>query len=270
MAATAAQEALNQLPSDLSKIYLYHNNHDGTFTDVTDAMGLDKPVFAMGANFGDIDNDGWLDMYLGTGNPDFASLVPNRMFKNIGGKRFADITIAARVGNLQKGHGVSFADIDNDGDQDIFTRVGGAYASDGYFNSLYLNPGQDTCNNWIGVLLRGTKANRSAIGAEIEVRVTENGVRRSVFMDVNSGGSFGCNPLRKEIGIGRAKQIDELVIRWPGSRTEQIFRNVAPRQFLLIEEGADRPVTQAVKPLRLRLKDGPGMPMRMVSCGPSK
>lgn len=270
MAVNAAAEALGQLPPNSSKMYLYHNNHDGTFTDVTDSMGLDKPVFAMGANFGDIDNDGWPDMYLGTGNPDFASLVPNRMFKNMGGKRFVDITAAARVGNLQKGHGVSFADIDNDGDQDIFTRVGGAYASDGFFNSLYLNPGQDTCNNWISVLLRGTKANRSAIGAQIECRITENGVRRSVFMDVNSGGSFGCNPLRKEIGIGRARKIDELVIRWPGSGAQQVFRDVAPRQFLLIEEGSDRLVTQAVKPLVLRLKDGPGVPMKMMSCGPTK
>jgi len=269
MAATAAAEALNQLPPDASKIYLYHNNHDGTFTDVTDTMGLDKPVFAMGANFGDIDNDGWPDMYLGTGNPDFASLVPNRMFKNIGGKRFADITVAARVGNLQKGHGISFADIDNDGDQDIFVRMGGAYPADGYFNSLYLNPGQDTCNNWINVLLRGTKANRSAIGAEIECRITENGVKRSVFMDVNSGGSFGCNPLRKEIGIGRAKKIDELVIRWPGSGTVQVFHDIAPRQFLSIGEGSDGPVILDIKPLQLRLKDGPGMPMPMIGCGPS-
>lgn len=286
MAATAAQEALKQLSSDASKIYLYHNNHDGTFTDVTDSMGLNKPVFAMGANFGDIDNDGWPDMYLGTGNPDFSSLVPNRMFKNIGGKRFADITIAARVGNLQKGHGVSFADIDNDGDQDIFTRIGGAYAADGFFNSLYLNPGQDTCNNWISMLLKGSKTNRSAIGAQIECRITENGVKRSVFMDVNSGGSFGANPLCREIGIGRAKKIDELIIRWPGagtgtvagsgaasgtvSGTEQVFHDIAPRQFLLIEEGRPTPVVQTIKPLKLRLKDGPGMPMKMVSCGPSK
>lgn len=267
MASSAAQEALHQVSPEASKIYLYHNNHDGTFTEVTDSVGLDRPVFAMGANFGDIDNDGWPDMYLGTGNPDFASLVPNRMFKNIGGKRFVDITTAARVGNLQKGHGVSFADIDNDGDQDIFTRIGGAYASDGYFNSLYLNPGQDTANNWINVLLKGTKSNRSAIGAQIELRITENGVRRSVFMDVNSGGSFGCNPFRKEIGIGRAKVIDELVVRWPTSGTQQVFKNVAPRQYVLIEEGSDRLVKQDVRPIALRLKDGP---MKMVDCGPAK
>jgi hypothetical protein len=266
MAVTATEEALNQLPPDASKMYLYHNNGDGTFTEVTDDMGLNKPVFSMGANFGDIDNDGWPDMYLGTGNPDFASLVPNRMFKNIGGHGFKDITVVARVGNLQKGHGVSFADIDNDGDQDIFTRIGGAYQPDGYFNSFYLNPGQDSANNWISVLLRGTKSNRSAIGAHIQVRITENGVKRTVHMDVNSGGSFGCNPLRKEIGIGRAQKIDELVIQWPGSGTEQVFRDIAPRQFLTIEEGSDQLVKNNIKPLVFRSSGK----MKMVDCGPVK
>jgi len=270
MAATAAAAALNQLPPNASKMYLYHNNHDGTFTDVTGEMGLDKPVLAMGANFGDIDNDGWPDMYLGTGNPDFASLVPNRMFKNIGGKGFAEVTASARVGNLQKGHGVAFADVDNDGDQDIFIELGGAFAADGYFNSLYLNPGQDTANNWISVLLKGTRSNRSAIGAHIIVRFTENGVKRAVYMDVNSGGSFGCNPLRKEIGIGRATKIDELVIQWPTSGTEQVFRDVAPRQFLSIEEGSDRFVRQDIRRLIFRPRKGVDMSMKMVGCGPGK
>ena len=67
-------------------MYLYRNNHDGTFTNVAKQTGLERPVFAMGSNFGDMDNDGWLDMYLGTGNPDFKSLIPNKMFKNISGQ----------------------------------------------------------------------------------------------------------------------------------------------------------------------------------------
>src|SRR5579859_1610647 len=162
MAASVATESLGRpLPPDVGHLYLFHNNHDGTFTDVAKKMGLDRAVFAMGANFGDIDNDGWPDMYLATGNPEFGSLVPNRMFRNNGGKSFTEVTASARVGNLQKGHGVAFADIDNDGDQDVFVEVGGAYKGDGYFNSLYENPGQNN-NNWINVLLEGTRSNRSA------------------------------------------------------------------------------------------------------------
>jgi tetratricopeptide (TPR) repeat protein len=264
LAAKAASDAL-QLPEDHSAdMHLYHNNHDGTFTDVTAAVGLDKTVYAMGANFGDIDNDGWLDMYLGTGNPDYTSLIPNRMFRNIGGTRFEDVTNSARVGNLQKGHGVSFADIDNDGDQDIFIETGGAYPGDAYYNSLYVNPGQND-NAWISVLLEGVHSNRSAIGAHIAVTFTEDGKQRTVYRDVGSGGSFGAKPLRQEIGIGKATVIDELIIKWPTSGTVQVFKNVKPRRFLHIREGDDHFDEMPLKTFQLKdqMKS-----MKMVSCAP--
>ena len=139
-----AAEALGRtVPAHDGKLFLYHNNHDGTFEEASKKMGLDRVVVAMGSNFGDIDNDGYLDFYLGTGNLDFSVLVPNKLFRNNGGKSFTDITNSARVGNLQKGHGVSIADIDNDGDQDIYTDLGGAYKADAYESSLYLNPRSD-------------------------------------------------------------------------------------------------------------------------------
>ncbi|HMG66276.1 MAG TPA: VCBS repeat-containing protein, partial [Chitinophagaceae bacterium] len=142
----AAEEALGRPVTKSGKVILYRNNHDGTFEDVSEKVGLNKIAFAMGSNFGDIDNDGYLDMYLGTGNPLYQSLLPNKMFKNIGGQKFIDVTTPARVGNLQKGHGVSFADLDNDGDEDIFIEMGGAYEGDSYTNSLYINPGQNKNN----------------------------------------------------------------------------------------------------------------------------
>ena len=88
----------------------------------------------MGSNFGDLDNDGWLDFYLGTGDPDLLTIMPNRMFRNAGGKFFQDVTTSGGFGNLQKGHGVSFADFDNDGDQDVHEDMGGAVSSDIYPN----------------------------------------------------------------------------------------------------------------------------------------
>jgi hypothetical protein len=265
LAATAASEALNRPLEKHSTMYLYHNNHDGTFTDVAKSTGLDKPVFAMGSNFGDVDNDGWLDMYLGTGNPDFKSLIPNRMFKNIAGHQFADVTASARVGNLQKGHGVSFADINNDGNQDIFIKVGGALQGDSYYNSFYLNPGQGQ-NNWIGVLLEGTKTNRSAIGAHIAVSFKEEGKKRTVYMDVNSGGSFGANPFRKEIGIGKADMVDEMIIKWPTSGIVQVFKNIAPGQFLKIQEGNNQVEKMNLK--ILQFKSRPGI-INMIGCAPT-
>ncbi|QQL49651.1 FG-GAP-like repeat-containing protein [Mucilaginibacter ginkgonis] len=215
---------------------LFKNNGDGTFTDVTKSAGLDKVVFAMGTNFGDINNDGWPDMYFGTGNPSFKSLVPNKLFMNIDGKKFADVTTSSRIGNLQKGHAVAFADLRNTGLQDIFIEMGGAYKGDSYTSSLYVNPGQNN-NNWISLKLEGKKANKAAIGSHIKVTFTENGKKRSVYKDVNSGGSFGSSPLRQEIGIGTAKIIDEIDITWAGSNTSQHFKNIKPNQYLHLVEG---------------------------------
>jgi len=256
----AGAEGMNKPVPDAGNEYLYRNNKDGTFTNVTKETGLDKVVFSMGGNFGDIDNDGWPDMYFGTGNPDFRSLVPDKLFKNIDGKKFADVTNSSRTGNLQKGHGVALADFRNNGIQDIFIEMGGAYSGDSYTSSLYMNPGQND-NNWISLKLEGVKANRAAIGSRIKVTFTENGVKRSVYKDVNSGGSFGSNPLTQEIGIGQAKIIDEIEIRWAGSNAVQRLTNIQPRQFLHIKEGVDKPTVMHLAALTFKRK--PAAPVCM-------
>ncbi len=235
IAGEIAMEALN-IPNESSKMYLYHNNHDGTFSDVSKISGLSKTVFAMGSNYGDIDNDGFLDMYLGTGNPDYKSLSPNRLFRNMGNGKFADVTVSGRVGNLQKGHAVAINDLDNDGDSDIFIEVGGAYLGDSFSNSLYLNPGQNN-NRWIKLQLEGTDSNRSAIGTKVKVTFKENGVSRSVYRILNSGGSFGASALRMEIGIGQATIIDQIEITWPKNQKKKVFKNIQPNQFIKIIEG---------------------------------
>ncbi|MEP7318941.1 MAG: VCBS repeat-containing protein [Panacibacter sp.] len=134
--AEATQTPLN----NAGKVFLFRNKHDGTFEDVSAKTGLNKIAFAMGSNFGDVDNDGYLDFYLSTGNPQLKSAVPNKLFKNVNGTSFLDATTSTRVGNLQKGNGFSFADPDNDGNEDIYIKMGGAYADDAYENSPYLNP----------------------------------------------------------------------------------------------------------------------------------
>jgi hypothetical protein len=88
---------------------LYHNNRNGTFTDVTRLMRLDRAILVMGAGFGDLDNDGWLDIYLGTGDPAYEALLPNRMFRNNEAKNFQDVTTSGGFGHLQKGHGIASA-----------------------------------------------------------------------------------------------------------------------------------------------------------------
>jgi len=260
----AAAEAVNGTTGYSGKVFLYHNKHDGTFEDVSLAAGLTKVAFAMGANFGDIDNDGYLDFYLGTGNPQLRSLVPNKLFKNIDGKHFLDVTTSARVGNLQKGHGVSFADLDNDGDEDIYIEMGGAYKGDAYESSLYLNPGQNS-NNWINISLEGVASNRSGVGSRIRVSFKENGKERSVYRDVNSGGSFGSNPLRQHIGVGSAQAIDSIVIYWPATGKTQVLKDIAVNKNIRIKEGSS-----AFDEYKLSLIDFKKINSALISCAPAK
>jgi hypothetical protein len=232
----AGAEANHSPVGNAGKVFLFRNKHDGTFEEVSAKVGLNKIAFAMGANFGDIDNDGWLDFYLGTGNPQLKSAVPNKLFKNIGGTRFLDVTSSARVGKIQKGHGVSFADLDNDGNEDIYIKMGGAYTGDAYENCFYLNPGQNH-NHWVNLTLQGTVSNKVAIGAKIKVTFKEDGTERSVYRDVNSGGSFGSNPLRQHIGIGKATAIERIEITWPVTGKVQHFDNVPIDANVRITEG---------------------------------
>ena len=262
IAHTACTEALN-IPNKASFMYLYKNNKDGTFTNVSKEAGLNKSVFAMGSNFGDIDNDGYLDMYLGTGNPLLSELAPNRLFKNMGNDHFVDITIPARVGNLQKGHGVAIADIDNDGDQDIFIEVGGAFLGDSYNNSLYINPGQNN-NRWINIRLIGIETNRSAIGTRVKVSFKENGIQRTVYRDVNTGGSFGCSSLRREIGVGQTEIIDEIEITWQKTQKVQTLKNVKPNQFISLQEGENNYKIVDLKELNFA-----GDSSKLIMCKPS-
>ncbi|MGC4038661.1 MAG: CRTAC1 family protein [Chitinophagaceae bacterium] len=264
LAYYAGAEAVQSPVGNSGKVILFRNNHDGTFEDMTGKSGLDEVAFAMGANFGDMDNDGYLDFYLGTGNPSFQSLVPNKLFKNLEGKKFMDITTAARVGNLQKGHGVSFADIDNDGNEDIYIDMGGAYVGDAYENSLYLNPGHSK-NHWLNLLIEGTRSNRAAIGARIKVNFRENGKSRAVYRDINSGGSFGSNPLRQHIGIGQATVIDSIEIKWPVTGKMQVLKTIPADQNLKIREEVDSFTIYKLNAVDLR-----GIHSGLIPCAPAR
>jgi hypothetical protein len=214
---------------------LYHNNHDGTFTDATVAAHLNHVFLTMGCNFGDLDNDGWLDFYLGTGNPTLNMLVPNRMFRNAEGKLFQDVTTAGGFGHLQKGHAIGFADLDNDGNQDIYEVMGGAYGGDTAYSVLYHNPG--STNRWLKLKLTGVKSNRVAIGARIHVTVQTPGGPRQIYRTVNSGGSFGSNPLRQEIGLGNAAKIERVGVYWPASGIRQTLKDLELNHCYEVREG---------------------------------
>lgn len=214
---------------------LYRNRKDGTFDDVTAAAGLDRLSLTMGSNFGDLDGDGFLDFYLGTGDPDLRAIVPNRMYRNVEGRRFSDVTFSGGFGHLQKGHGVAFADLDRDGDDDVYAVMGGAYSGDVYRNALFENPGHG--HPFIALSVEGSESNRSAIGARVRLRVESAGGSRDIHHTIGTGGSFGSTTLTRTIGLGAATKITSLEIEWPTTGQRQTFEYVPLNHRIEIREG---------------------------------
>jgi hypothetical protein len=239
-----------KLPHNANTLKLYRNRADGSFEDVTRRVGLDRVFMPMGANYGDIDNDGFLDIYLGTGNPSYGSLLPSVLLRNGEGNVFRDVTTSSGTGELHKGHGVAFADLDNDGDEEIVFEVGGATPGDAHALRLFENPGHG--NAWIDLKLVGQKTNRAAIGARIAVTVENaDGSTRVVHRVVGSGGSFGASPLRQHLGLAKAVRIAAVDIWWPTSNTRQRFSDVAMNQSLQVTEFAQTYTRTARAPLAL-------------------
>jgi hypothetical protein len=160
------------------------------------------------------------------------------------------------MGHIQKGHGVGFGDVDRDGDQDIYTVIGGAVEGDHFRNALFENPGHD--NNWITLDLVGTTSNRSAIGARLQLTVANaDGTTRTLHRTVDTGGSFGASSLQQEIGLGEATRIDTLTITWPtADRSTQTFRDIAVNQHVRIVEGDASATVLNRPPVPLRTSSG--------------
>ena len=229
--AFIAGQITGAAPHDGDRQVLYRNNGDGTFTDVTRESGLYHAFGAMGANFGDIDSDGYLDIYLATGAPQMGRLERDALFRNNGDGTFTDATLALGLGNIGKGHGVTFGDVDTDGDVDIYVPVGGAFIGDQWHNLFYQNTG--TGNNWLTLKLVGVKSNRDGIGAKVTLRVGDS----VIYREVSGGCGFGStNSLSLEIGLGKHTKVDTLEIVWPSGQVDT-HRNLSVNQKRVITEG---------------------------------
>jgi tetratricopeptide (TPR) repeat protein len=220
---------------------LFRNNKDGTFTDITFESKLYYPTGTMGAGVADLDNDGYLDVYLGTGDPQMSRLEPNRFFRNTGKGTFDDLTNFVglqRPGN--KGHGVAFVDIDDDGDLDIFAQLGGHYPGDHTYNAFYRNLKANQ-NHWFEIELQGVKSNRNAIGAQLTLKSGD----LVVYREVKGSEGFGAtSPYRQHFGLGRHERIDSLEIRWPSGATHK-FNGLEANQILSLKE--DEPEWKRLK-----------------------
>jgi tetratricopeptide (TPR) repeat protein len=232
-----ALKTYTKQPFNAETLKLYRNKHDGTFEDVTAKVGLDKVFMPMGTNFGDVDDDGYLDIYLGMGSPSYTALLPHTLLRNDRGKSFVDITESSGTGELHKGHGIVFADLGRQGHEDILAEIGGAVPGDKHAMRVFKNPGNG--NDWLNVRLVGVTSNRAAVGAQIKTTVQDgNEPPRSIYRVVGQTSSFGGNPMEQHIGLGRGAHGITIDVSWPATKTNQHFTNLSKNQFIEIREYA--------------------------------
>ena len=227
--------------------HLFENDGSGHFHDVAGRTGLRRAQLATGINTGDVDNDGFQDLYITTGAHDLAALFPNVLL--LGGERFRDATFAAGVGHLQKGNGVSLADLDGDGDLEIGAQVGGFYPDDGFGSVLFENPGNN--NHWLEVELRGVRDNRCGIGARVRAHLVTPTGERDVYVTVGVGGSLGCNPLCAHLGLGNAERVAFVEVRWPASGETQRVEAIGLDAHVVITQGQPKAEPRRRAPFKL-------------------
>ncbi len=220
---------------------LYHNNRDGTFTDLSFAAGLavNTQYVCWGTGFMDYDNDGWIDIFQVCGHVypeieeyhlDAQFVVPRIVYRNLGNGKFKDVSkeLGPGVAERFSSRGCAFGDYDNDGSLDVLVLNMNDYPS------LLRNYGGNK-NNWITLKLLGTQCNRTAIGARARV-VTG---KHAQIDEVHSGTSvMSQSDLRLHFGLGQSSQVDLIEVTWPTTQKVEKFTNIAANQFLTIKEGA--------------------------------
>jgi hypothetical protein len=218
---------------------LYRNNKDGTFAETTLAAGLGRYTHFLGWGtlFADVDNDGWPDVFMANGHvypevdaPGSSSSFRQRklLYRNQHDGTFADVSLTSGPGLTQpfNSHGVAAADFDHDGSLEL------VISNSHDHPSLLENTGDR--GHWIAIALTGTKSNRAAIGARVRLRV---GAHRQV-QEVRSGsGYISQSDLQLHFGLGAARAVDSIEVRWPSGLVERV-RNVAADRRVHLREGS--------------------------------
>jgi hypothetical protein len=251
--------------------FLYRNNGNGTFTDVTTASGLITLAYTWGADWGDFDNDGDMDLYIGNSN------AANQLYQNNGNGTFTEVGVQYGVADPTSTFSCGWGDYDNDGDLDLyvanastgidklyrndgstFTDVAvqagtndtrhsaciswGDFNNDGFLDLYLVNNGSENrlyknnagnSNKWVIIKMVGVQSNRSAIGARVKIKTGSLSQIREV--EGGSGGK-GQNSLPLEFGLGTASVVDSIIIRWPSGLVEG-YANIPPNQILTATEG---------------------------------
>jgi hypothetical protein len=208
-----------------------HNNGDRTFTNITERAGITGWYGAMSSQVADMDNDGFEEIVLGTGNPELDWTEPKPLFRNDGSGRFVDIATSSGLVHFGMLHGTAFSDYDDSGNLSLFGSFGGFYWGTRETSRLYRNLGSG--NNALEIRLVGTRSNRDAIGA----RVCATAGSRKIYKWVDGGNGFGSlNSRTVHIGLGTNSKVDALEVDWP-SGVRQSFHYLKAGQRIEIVEG---------------------------------
>jgi hypothetical protein len=216
---------------------VFQNNGRGEFTEITARNGmtaLSGPMSGYSLNIADFDNDGWKDIFVARGDvqsPAMASIVqidqPNTVFRNVPGGHWSALTGEAGFDALppRRHRGAAVGDFNHDGKLDIVVAALSAPAE------IWMNDTPNH-NHWLELALRGTKSNRDGIGARI--RIVAGGQTQFSYKSTASGyASSSAGPVH--FGLGTAKMVDEIEVRWP-SGTVQVLKNIAADRILPVTE----------------------------------
>ena len=230
------------------------------YRNLAGATGVELAGFAFGAQFGDLDNDGWLDLFVANGNYsgpsresywyDYSKVAgghseiigdarhwpamrgrslsgyqQDRVWRNDGAGRFQDVTRAVGAGSERDGRAVAFADLWNRGVLDVVVanQRGPLHV---YRNTV------DPARHWLAIELEGRRSNRSAIGAE--VRVYRDGI--TAIRQIEGGSGFAAqNQRRAHFGLGAAATVDSIVVRWPSGLVSALTSPAVDTLHRLVE-----------------------------------
>jgi hypothetical protein len=250
---------ITHLDLELNRLYRHHGK--GGYEDATFRDGPGYQTFHLsgfGVGFVDIDNDGWLDLFIVNGHildnihlyhPNTTYAEPKFVYRNVGGK-FVNFT--ARLGGDVARHRVSraaaFADYDNDGDLDVAVNNNGQQAE------LLRNDGGNA-NNWLQLYLIGTRSNRDAVGARVVLWADG---QRWVAEKVGGRSYQAAHDPRLHFGLRKLQMVDRIEVWWP-SGTRDVIESVSVNQVVAVKEGVGR-VGIAVPKLRLRSDKSNGQP----------
>jgi len=231
----AEMDARLGVESGHSRFYL--SKGDGTVLDAATSRGLDAVGVkhsCMSLNIGDIDNDGLMDLYMGSGDPSLDALLPDSLLRNVDGESFENVAMESGSAFVSNSHGAIFADLNNDGHQDIVKQFGGP-ATNAVPHALLINSGSND-NNWIKVSLTGVKSNKLGVGALLQVVDRDTG--RSVYLRQGGTGGFGSNPTKiQHVGVGTATRVD-ITVSWPhASHPKDTYTDIAVNTWVTLTEG---------------------------------